>query len=190
MLRRLEVRRVGVDRRHVAGLPMPGGPRAEIEQIAQHLAGIVPAAAHLHHVGVAVEIARAHLRIGLEAAGAGDHRLGHEIVAAVGSADAHAFDPAQIAQHGTDRQLKADLDPALLGDPPPLLELPEAAAGDMDRDAALEIALALDLGVLLQRLPFDADLAHPMHGRVRLHRPASAPARGSCALASCGRGRP
>ena len=35
------------------------------------------------------------------------------------------------------------------------------------RDTALEIALAVDLGVLLQRLPLDADLAHPMHRRVR-----------------------
>ncbi len=38
----------------------------------------------------------------------------------------------------------------------------------MDRDAALEIALAVDLGVLLERLPLDAGLTHPMHRRIRL----------------------
>ena len=82
VLRRLEVGRVGVDRRHVAGLPMAGRPRAELDEHAQHFAGVVLAAAHLHHVGLAGEIARAHLRVGLEAARAGDHGLGLEVVAA------------------------------------------------------------------------------------------------------------
>ncbi len=113
VLRRLDVGRVGVDRRHVAGPPFAGGARAEVEQHAQHLAGVVPAAAHLHQVGVAVEIARAHLGIGLEAAGAGDHRLGHEIVAAVGPAHADALDAAQVAENGADRRLEADFDAEL-----------------------------------------------------------------------------
>jgi hypothetical protein len=47
-----------------------------------------------------------------------------------------------------------------------LLQLPHPAAGDVNGDAALEIALAADLGVLLQELPFDADILHPMHGGV------------------------
>ena len=147
---------------------MAGRPRAEVEQHAQHLAGVVLGAAHLHHVGVAGEVARAHLRIGLEAARTRDHRLGHEIIAAVRAAHRHAFDPAQIAQHAADRRLEADLDAEALGDLPPLRELTGPATRHVDRDAALEIALAVDLGMLLQRLPPDAGLTHPVNGRIRL----------------------
>src|SRR5262249_34358857 len=154
--------------RHVAGLPVAGGPRAKLDEHAQDLAGIVLAAAHLHHVGCAGEIARAHFGAGLEAARARDHRLGLEIVAPVRRAHGHALDAAQIAPHGAAGRLKADLDAELFGDTPPLRELPNAAARHVDRDAALEVALAVDLGVLLQRLPGDADLAHPVHRGVRL----------------------
>src|SRR5262249_9829961 len=153
--------------RHVAGLPVAGGARANLDEHAQDLAGIVLAAAHLHHVGCAGEIARAHFGAGLEAARARDHRLGLEIVAPVRRAHGHALDAAQIAQHGADGRLKADLDAELFGDTPPLRELPNAAARHVDRDAALEVALAVDLGVLLERLPGDADLALPVHRGIR-----------------------
>src|SRR5262249_12697237 len=135
---------------------------------AQHLAGIVSAAAHLHHVGVTREIACAHLRIGLETAGTGDHRLGLKLEAALGTADHNALDSAQIADECADRQLEADLDAHAFGVPTPLRELARAAARHVDCDAAFEIALAVDLGVLLERLPSDADLAHPVHRCVRL----------------------
>ncbi len=128
---------------------MAGAARAEVDEIAQHLAGIVPAAAHLNQIGIAGEIARAHFRIGLEAARAGDHRLGDEVIAAVRAADAHAFDAAQVAMHGADRRIEPDLDPQRLRDLPPLGELADAAARHMDGDAALEIALVADPGVLL-----------------------------------------
>jgi hypothetical protein len=126
----------------------------------------VAAAAHLDQVGIAGEIARAHFRIGLEAARAGDDGLGHEIIAAVRPADPHAFDTAQVAMHGADRRIEPDLDPQPLRDLPPLGELADAAARHMDGDAALEIALVADLGVLLQGLPLDPDLPHPVQRRV------------------------
>src|SRR5262245_54809232 len=128
-------------------------PRAEIKKEAQHLAGVVLAAAHLHHVGIAGEVARAHFGIGLKAAGAGDHGLRFEVIAAIGPADGDALDAAHVAMDGADRRLEADLDAEPLGDPPPLGELADAAASDMNGDATLEIALAADLGVLFQRLP-------------------------------------
>src|SRR5262249_51273019 len=120
----------------------------------------VPAAAYFHQVGVAVEITGAHFRIGLKAARAGDHCLGAEVVPPVGRTDAHAFDAAKVAVHGADRRVETQLDVEAVGDPAPLRELAEAAAGHMYRDAALEIAFAVDVGVLLERLELDADFAH------------------------------
>ena len=81
--RRFDRRRLAVDRRHMRALPVAGRLGAERQQRVEHLAGIVPAAAHLHEVGIGAEIARAHFGIGLEAAAAHDDGARHEIVFAV-----------------------------------------------------------------------------------------------------------
>src|SRR5262245_10860661 len=83
------------------------------------------------------------------------------------SADGDTFDPPQVAVQSADGRLETNFDAEILGNAPPLRELPDPATGDVNGDAALEIALAADRGVLLQRLPLDADLAHPMDGRIR-----------------------
>ena len=69
------------------------------------------------------------------------------------------------------------------GDPAPLLQLADAAARHVDCDPALEISLVADLGVLLQKLPADAGVFHPMNcgirfldqrsGQLRVHSPES-----------------
>src|SRR4029077_12248165 len=66
------------------------------------------------------------------------------------------------------RRLEADLYGEALSDLAPLRKLARSAARHMDRDDALEIALAVALCMLFQRLPPDAGLTHPVNGRVRL----------------------
>ena len=54
---------------------MAGRLCAHVEQHAQHFAGIVAIAAHLHEVGVLTQITRAHFGIGLKAAWFLSHRI-------------------------------------------------------------------------------------------------------------------
>src|SRR5262245_33226401 len=141
--------------------PFAGRPRAKRDQHPQNLAGVVTAAAHFHHVGIARQVARPHLRVCLKAAGAGDHGFGLEVVASIRSADGDTLDAAQVAMHGADRRVKTQVDAEAIGDPLPLRQLPDAAAGDVDYDPALEVTIAVDLGVLLEWFEDDAGLAHP-----------------------------
>src|SRR5262249_6454771 len=60
------------------------------------------------------------------------------------------------------------LDAACFRDLPPLLELAGPAARHMNRDPALEVAPVSDPRVLLQELPADPKLLHPMDGGIGL----------------------
>ena len=156
MLGRFEIGRMSVDRRHVSALPMASGRRSEREEIVQHFAGVVFGAPHFDQIGIAGEIARPHLGAGLEAPGAGDDGAGAKIVFVPRGADAHPLDAMHVAVDRADRGRKADLDIPLRGYAAPLFQLAHAAARHMNGDAALEIALVADLGMLLQKLPADS----------------------------------
>src|SRR5205085_2098555 len=112
-----EIGGLRIDRRHMAGLPVARRARAKTDEHSQDFARVMPAAAHLHQIGVADEVARTHFGTGLKAARAGNHSLGVEVVTTIRSAYPHALDATHVAVHGADRRLEADLDTQALGDP-------------------------------------------------------------------------
>ena len=163
--RRLEGRRAGVDGGLMGALPMAGDLGAKADDHVEHLAGVVLGTAHLQEIGVVPQIARAHFRIRLETAGAGDGRAGAEIVFAVLVENPQAVDAARVAVNGGDPGLEADIDAEPGGDLAPSFQLPLAAAQGLDHAARLEMMAAIDGGVFLGD-PLDAGLERPMGGGI------------------------
>ena len=136
----------------------------------QNFAGIMLAAAHLHQIGIGAEIARAHFRAGLEAAGAENHRAAADLIFFVRIGHSDAVDMPVVAEQSGDLRLVAQLDAHLGRDRAPLHELIETAAdsaGRVNDHARLEVVAAVDDDVAVD-VPFDADLAHPVDRRGRL----------------------
>ena len=137
--------RVPLDR--VTAAPVPVGLGAVRERRAQHLPGVVGRAAHLGHVPVRPEVGRAHLRVGLEAAGGEHDRAGAQVLARpVGVPDGDAGDRTVVAaQEVLDGGAVAQLDPVARCGGAVLGHQPFAAVDRADRQPAPEAPAAVDL---------------------------------------------
>ena len=128
------------------------------------------AAAHFHQIGVGAQIARAHFRIGLKSAGAKYQRTGANFVFFVGIRHRDAFHAPVIANQLLNPRLITNLDVHPRRDLAPLHQLAQPAANTtdrMDHQARLKIVAAIDQNMAVD-LPFDPELAHPMHCGVGL----------------------
>src|SRR5260370_18760097 len=98
-----EFRGVAFPLHGVAARPVTGRAGADLKRHADAVAGVPAAAAHLCQIPAGAEIARAHFRIGLEAAAGKDDGPGTQLVQTVIPADAHAVDAAVLVDdaHGT-----------------------------------------------------------------------------------------
>jgi hypothetical protein len=119
----LDIGKISIDGGRMGALPVARGTRAEGHCHLQNLAGIVLAAAHLHQIGVGAEVARAHLRVGLIAAGAENDRAAARLVLFIGVGNDDAFDSALVAEQLAHFRFIANLDSHARGNLAPLPEL-------------------------------------------------------------------
>lgn len=125
-------------------------------------------AADFDEIGIAREVACAHFRAGLKSSGAGDQRGRRKVIFPSGSADMHSLNAVHVAVDCTDRRGKADFDFSVRSDAAPLFQLAHAAARDVNCNTTFEIAPIADFGVLLENLPANSGVFHPVHRGVRV----------------------
>ena len=165
-----EGRRVEVPGDGVAAAPVAEWLRADVERHLDALAGVEPHAADLGELPPRAEVARAHLRVGLEAA-AGEHdRLGAQLLVPAGRLDDDARDTRGVVGREADGGgVVAHLDAPLLRDREELVREPLAGADGFKAETAPE---AVDVAVLERlvrpgRHEPDALVVEPAHRRER-----------------------
>src|SRR5260221_2299949 len=144
-----EFGRVQLPLHRMAARPIAVGARADGQCHAQSLTGIEARAAHLGQVPARSQIARAPLRVRLEAAAGKHHRAGFYLALLVAVPDAHARNALAIENERRRARPIAGLDVVLLARGFQHGDEALATAHRLDRQAAPELEPALDL----ERLP-------------------------------------
>src|SRR5256886_6140029 len=156
----------------VTAAPVAPRLRADVERHADAVARVVRGAAHAREGPVGPEIARAHLHVGLEAAGGEHHGLGGGALAApVGGADLDSRDgAARVGEQAVRLGLEADVDALLLRRLVVHLDEAGPAADRLQHEVAEERELAAHLEGLApeHRDPADPLRLHPAHRGLRL----------------------
>src|SRR2546426_277768 len=130
----------------VTAAPVTPRLRADVERHADAVARVVRGAAHAREVPVGPEVTRAHLHVGLEAAGGEHHGLRLQaLAAAVGGADLHAgHGAARVGEQAVRLDLEADVDALLLRRLVVHVDEAGAAADGLQHEVAEERELAAD----------------------------------------------
>ena len=98
-----ELGRVAVPADRVRARPVAGRLGADVERHADAVAGVEAGAAHLGELPAGAQVARAHLGVGLEAAGRQHHAFAGDLDGLALVADAHALDAVVVADEGRAR---------------------------------------------------------------------------------------
>ena len=161
-----EFRRVAIPADRMAARPVAGRHRADVQRHADAVAGVEARAADLGEIPAGPEIARAHLGIGLKAAGRQHHAFGPHLDGAAVMLHPHALDAVVIRDQRQRAGVIGDRDAVRLGDAGMRLDQAGSAAPGLDREAAPELEAAVDLEGLaaVDRDEADALLLHPAHG--------------------------
>src|SRR5262249_54077950 len=137
--------RVAVPADGVAARPVAGRHGADVERHADAVARVEARAAHLGELPAGPQVARAHLGVGLEAAGGQHHALGHDVDGLAGALHAHALDAVSVGDEGDGARAIGDGDIVLASDASQRLHKPRTAAPGLDGQPAPELELAADL---------------------------------------------
>src|SRR5205807_5477633 len=156
---------VAVPADRVAARPVAGRLRARVERHLDAVAGVEAGAAHLGEFPARAEIARAHFRVGLEAAGGEHDAFRLDVAGLAGVAHAQALHALIIGDEAERAGLVDEVDLVLARDLAPGGDQAGAAAPTLDREAAPEFELAVHFERLptVDRRKLDALAAHPAH---------------------------
>ncbi len=167
----LDVGRFRIDQHRMAAAPVADRLRAEVHGQTEHLARVVARAANFHQIPARAEIARAHFRIGLEAAGGKHHGAAREIDQSFRRLHPDTGGPA-LGIDGQSRRLRFvdDLDAVFLRGRKQHLDQAEAAVVHRNDSARRKF----DFSAHLHRVsaggknPFDAHVRQPARRSIRL----------------------
>src|SRR5581483_9670452 len=160
------LRRVAIPLHRVAAGPVADRLRADGERHLDAVAGVEAGAADLCQLPGGPEIARAHLRVGLEAPGREHDAFGGDLHGAALMTHANAFDAVIVGDQRKAARVVGDGDVVFLRRFGEHLDETRATAPGLDGESAPELELAVDLVGLASpdRREADALVPQPAHG--------------------------